>query len=163
MRSLARRFPFLFYYLLALAIAVGVMVVYGVLLALDQTRASMLPTMFKWLESHQLYTNALNIARFAWSTGAWPVLLILVFAVAPTVAACLTVASRDGAAGLRRWAARLKPVGSGVSSAQAGRAYALLATIYAGGLAWYLWLTWRYGTPTAFSQVWTTQIGRAHV
>lgn len=156
MRTLARRFPFLFYYVAALAIAVSVMVIYAALVALDPTRASMMATMFQWVESHRLYSNAFTIARFAGSTGTWSALLILVFAVAPTVAACLTVASRDGTAGLRRWAARLKPAGSGVSAVQAGRTYALLAVVYGVGLAWYLWLTWRYGTPAEFSRVWAT-------
>ncbi|MEW5983046.1 MAG: CPBP family intramembrane glutamic endopeptidase [Acidobacteriota bacterium] len=159
MRSLARRFPLAFYYAVALMLASAVMAAYGALLATDPDRASLLTTMFQWLARHQLYATALNIARFAWSTGSWSSLLILVFAVAPSVAACLTVMLRDGRPGIRGWAARLRPVGPDVPVAQAIRAYVVLAVVYGVGLTWHLWLTMRYASPAAFSEVWHTMGG----
>ncbi len=156
MKALARRFPFLFYYALALLIAAAVMVVYATMLGRDPKAASILPAMFDWLGGHHLHTNALNIVRYATASGRWSVLLILVFAVAPTVSAFVTVALRLGGQGVVRWLVRLKPWGANVAPVQAGRVYAALALIYFGGLAWFLFLTWAWGTPADFTSVWTT-------
>ncbi len=154
MRRVVRRFPFLCFYLAAWVIACGVMVVYAVLMSHDPNAAETLPRMFAWLDAHRLHVNALNILRFAVGSGSWAALLILAFAVAPTVAAAATLASGWGREGLGRWVARLKPWGSGVSRHQAGRVYAVLALAYVGGFVGYLWAAWTWGGAAAFARGW---------
>jgi len=150
-----RRWPLLSYYVLALAIALGVMVAYAVLMMVDPAALTVIPDLQTWLTATQRYGNALNILWFAVDAGRWSALLILLFAAAPTLAAAAITWAVGGRDGLRVWIARLRPWGPGATRRTAAGVYAALAMTYAGGLAWFLWLTSTYGSPELADRTWS--------
>ncbi len=150
----ARKHPFAFYYAVALLIACGVMVAYAALLARDPAASGTLPALFAWLDAHRLHVNALSIAVFAFASGSASVLLILLFAGAPTLAALATSAVAWGGAGVRRWLARLRPWGQGVTRRDALHVYGVLALVYFGVLGAYLGFTWASAPPESWAKTW---------
>jgi membrane protease YdiL (CAAX protease family) len=156
MTALVRRWPLLCFYVLALAIALGVMAIYAVLVAVDPATLTVMPDLQTWLTDHQRYSNAPNILWFAFDTGRWSALLILLFAAAPTLAAVAATWAAGGRDGVGTWLARLRPCGPGVTGRDAAGVYAALAAMYAGGLAWFLWLALKYGSPALADRTWST-------
>ncbi|HXZ32936.1 MAG TPA: serine hydrolase [Terriglobales bacterium] len=156
MKHWAIKHPFPFFYLLAVAIAAGVMVVYGLLMWADPSTAGILPGLFASVESHQSHVGIVAILRYAMESRRWAVLLILVFASAPTVSALLTSAITGGGSAVRRWLARLKPWGPQAMSADALPVYFWIFAIYFATLAIYLGLTRAYAPQSMFARMWAS-------
>ena len=156
MKHWAIRHPFLFYYLLAVAIAAGVMVAYGLLMRADPSTAGVLPGLFASVESHQSHVGIVAILRYAMESRRRSVLLILVFACAPTVSALLTGAITGGGSAVRRWAARLKPWGPQTTPAEALPVYFVIGGVYFAVLGVCLALTRACVPPGLYSRMWAT-------
>jgi D-alanyl-D-alanine carboxypeptidase len=156
MKHLVTRYAFLFYYLLAVAIATGVMVAYGLLMRADSSTAGVLPGLFVSVENHQSHVGIVAILRYAMESRRWSILLILAFASAPMVSALLTSALTGGGGAVHRWAARLKPWGPQTKPAEALPVYVVIAAIYLAVLGICLALTRACVPPALFSRMWAT-------
>lgn len=123
------------YYVLALAIASGVMVHAGWLQQRRPETRKVLPKMFPWLDEQRTYANAVSIARYSLANpSAWAV---WVFASAPAVAAIATSLVGDGEAGTAEVVRRLQPW-SGVDQRGAIVTYVAIAIVFVVVSAVYL-------------------------
>ncbi|MCU0235622.1 MAG: CPBP family glutamic-type intramembrane protease [Acidobacteria bacterium] len=154
MKSIVPRFPFWSYYLLALAIALGVMAAYALLMALDPGVLTVIPEFQQWLAGHQRYSNLTTIIGFAIDGGRGSVLLILLFAAAPTLAAGVVTWKVGGRAGLASWLARLRPGAPGIPRRRLVALYGVLAGFYLAGLAGYVWLTFAFAPAENAATIW---------
>ena len=142
MKDLIRRHRFLAFYLLAVAIVVGVMWTRWA-----TNSAELLPNLFQFLQDNGMYANTVSIALF----GAmdWRALLIFVFAGAPTYAALLISGWLDGRGGVAQLLSRFKPW-RGVDRRQGSAVYLVLAGIYVVGAAAYMLFAFRSGGEAGF-------------
>jgi hypothetical protein len=137
---------------LAVAIALGVMVVSILWTRRDPEVAGMMPALSQYIRDNQLYGNILSIGSFALEvhSAAW---LIFVFAAAPTSAAILVALLGGGGRGLRQLLDRFRPWRGGVARNQGIRVYGLLAAVYLGISGVYLWIGAAYGEPGEFETI----------
>lgn len=126
----AKRHPLTLFYSIASFVACGVMAVLIALSMRNPAYSTLLPDMWAWFAARHLYSNALTIARYAFATGTLGALLIFVYAGAPTFAAGVTLGLAQGAGGVRRWLARLRPWGPGASRARALSTYAWICAVH---------------------------------
>jgi membrane protease YdiL (CAAX protease family) len=145
MSSFVRRRPFLSYYLVALAIALAVILVAGVVQALDPPSARAMPDLFAWIAANRLYVNALTIGRFA-VTEQPLVLLILAFASAPSLSAIIVTALGTGRPGLARLFGRFRPWATAADRSRALWTYGLMIGAYLAGILLYIGLIDELGT-----------------
>lgn len=146
MLAMIRRRPFAAYYLLAWAIALGVMVAFFVLLQRDPAIANVMPGLFPWLAAHHHYVNLVSIAQYAITAhpSAW---LILVFAAAPSIAALAITACTGGTRGVAVLLRKYLPWSGPQHRAGALRAYGAMIILYALGLAIYYAALRAYAPP----------------
>jgi hypothetical protein len=134
--TFVRRHRFGVYYALALLIVGGVMAAGFALQAFG-----VMGDLFAFFKANRLYPNVISIGRFALVQPlAW---MILVFAVAPSLAALITSAWADGGAGVRALLGRLAPWRPTVARRDALRAWALLLGVAAAVTIVHLALAWR--------------------
>ena len=117
------------FYAIALAIPIGVIVAYYVLLTLGVPAYRVQTEMIPFLKEHNMYGSALSIIKFA-LTRHWAAWLILVYAAAPTIAAVIVSLWSDGRAGLKSWLDRFKPWRAGVAPRQALAVYGGIVAVY---------------------------------
>jgi len=119
------------FYAIAVAIPVGVIVAYYVLMTLGVPVHRSQTEMLDFLKEKNTYGSAVSIVRFALERhwGAW---LILVYAFAPTFAAIIVSLWSGGRAGLLGWLDRFKPWRGGVGPRQALTVYGGILAVYFG-------------------------------
>lgn len=123
------------YYVIALAIAGGVMIHAGRLQRRRPETRKVLPKMFPWLDERGTYANAVSIARYAFEQpAAWAV---WVFASAPTVAGVATAVFADREASIASLGRRLRPW-HGVGAGGAIATYLVVVGVFAAVSAVYL-------------------------
>ncbi len=129
------------YYVVALAIACGVMVYSGrVQTARPETRR-MFVDMFSWLDQRNTYANAVSIARFCREQRLATV--ILVFAAAPSIAALVAAVFGSGVADVGSLLRRLAPWHER-DAAAALTTYAVIVAIFVVVSVVYLRVAARY-------------------
>lgn len=129
------RHRFAAYYALANLIALAVMAIFFAWVTVNPGIALVLPELWRWVGAQHVYINTATIVAFA--AAAHPsALLILLFAVAPSLAA-IAVSSRLGRGAVRRLFARYRPWPDRAARARALRGYAGLAAFHAAGIALY--------------------------
>lgn len=129
------------YYVVALAIACGVMVYSGrVQTARPETRR-MFVDMFSWLDQRNTYANAVSIARFCREQRLATV--ILVFAAAPSIAALVVAVFGSGVADVGSLLHRLAPWHER-DAAAALTTYAVIVAIFVVVSVVYLRVAARY-------------------
>jgi len=138
--------PLTVFYLLSVAIALGVMAVSLLWMRRDPAVAGLMAALWQYIQDHRLYGNLLSIGSFALQVhpAAW---LIFVFAAAPTVAAIVVSVLGGGGRGLRQLLDRLRPWRGGVGWRRGLTIYGVLAAGYLGIAALYLWIGSAYGEP----------------
>lgn len=118
---------FIAYYVLALAIASGVMVWSVRSIKKRPETARVMPGLFPWLEDRNTYANAVSIAGYARTApAAWG---ILVFAAAPTISALVVASIGTGDAWVGSVLASLSPWRPGHSTTGALLTYVVIVVV----------------------------------
>lgn len=134
------------FYVVALAIASGVMVnSVRAARTRPETRTA-LPGMFPWLEQQRTYANTVSIIRYARDRP--PVWGVIVFAGAPTIAALLVSLLGSDEASLGSVLGRLALWGDGVEAAAALTTYGVILAVFVIVSAVYLRVVDKRPDPT---------------
>lgn len=152
LKRLFNRYPLGSFYFISLFFVIAVMVAFVVLMTIDPTVSQVLPGIWAFVVERGSYINLWEIVLYSIEhhPAAW---LIIIFAIAPTVAAILCSLGKSGIAGLKSLLSRFKPWRGNVDARKGLKVYGLFLLCYLIGSVAFLWMNQNIAGPFAFEKV----------
>jgi membrane protease YdiL (CAAX protease family) len=145
--------PFLYFYAAALGLAAVIAPLRAALMPAVPPGVSPYQNLWDWMAEHDFYINLKNLLLYAIDGHPWA-FLIFAFASAPTVAALIVCWGLRRGPGVAALVARLRPWLAPATRNRALRAYLVLVAAYVSGIAVYVVVGQRTGTPAELQQTW---------
>ena len=130
-QNFVQRHLFSVFYALAVAIVVAVMGVFFILISMGQPVLEAQGGLFQYLAEQQTYANIVSITQYIF-VSHWAIVLILVFASAPTISAVVVSLLGNGSDGLRSLLDRFRPWRDNVSAKRGMMVYGGLFAVFFG-------------------------------